>query len=188
MVIDIKSYEDLQDKLIDNDRNYLLIYKSNTETGNCSYTNIEKASKDTDIDVMVTDVLKVRDIHGKYNISTSPTLLIFNGKQFTKTIKGCNSDKFYKGILENKTTIAKQSSTKTVIVYSTPSCTWCNTLKRYFREKGVTYRDIDVSKNQREAENMVRRSGQQGVPQTIIDGNVIIGFDKNRIDKLLNLN
>ncbi|HDZ41741.1 MAG TPA: NrdH-redoxin [Bacteroidetes bacterium] len=74
---------------------------------------------------------------------------------------------------------------KNVTVYSTPTCTWCNTLKSYLRERKIQFRDIDVSADQKAAGQMVNKSGQQGVPQTDIDGHVIVGFDKKKIDSLL---
>jgi glutaredoxin len=53
--------------------------------------------------------------------------------------------------------------------------------------KGVRYSDIDVSRDQKIAEDLVKRSGQQGVPQTDINGQIIVGFDQKRIDTLLGL-
>ena len=76
---------------------------------------------------------------------------------------------------------------KRVTVYSTPACSWCNTLKSFLKERKVQFRDIDVSLDQKAAEQMVNKSGQQGVPQTEIDGQIIVGFDKKRIDSLLEL-
>ncbi|HIE15791.1 MAG TPA: NrdH-redoxin, partial [Bacteroidales bacterium] len=76
---------------------------------------------------------------------------------------------------------------KRVTVYSTPSCSWCNTLKTHLRKHRIRFTDIDVSQDQAAAEAMVRRSGQQGVPQTDIEGEIIIGFDKNRINTLLGI-
>ncbi|HCC70540.1 MAG TPA: NrdH-redoxin [Bacteroidales bacterium] len=70
-------------------------------------------------------------------------------------------------------------------VYSTPACTWCNTLRSYLKDRKINYRDIDVSVDQNAAEQMVNKSGQQGVPQIDIDGQVVVGFDKMRIDNLL---
>ena len=52
---------------------------------------------------------------------------------------------------------------------------------------GITFTDIDVSRDEHAARMMVQRSGQQGVPQTDINGEIIVGFDKNRINKLLNI-
>jgi glutaredoxin len=54
-------------------------------------------------------------------------------------------------------------------------------------DKGIKYSEIDVSKDSKAAEAMVKKSGQQGVPQTTIGSEHIVGFDKARIDKLLNI-
>lgn len=74
-----------------------------------------------------------------------------------------------------------------VIIYSTPTCVYCNTLKEYLKDKNVEYKEIDVSRDALELEKMVAISGQMGVPVVDIDGNIVIGFDKQRIDQLLNL-
>jgi glutaredoxin 3 len=74
-----------------------------------------------------------------------------------------------------------------VKVYSTPTCPWCTKAKDYLRENNVSYEDYDVSLNREKAMEMINKSGQRGVPVLDIDGNIIIGFDKANIDKLLNL-
>jgi glutaredoxin 3 len=73
-----------------------------------------------------------------------------------------------------------------VIVFSTPTCTFCNMAKKYFREKGIKFRDVDVSRDPAAARDMIRRSGQQGVPVIDIGGKIVVGFDRVRIDKYLN--
>lgn len=72
-----------------------------------------------------------------------------------------------------------------VIVFSTPNCPYCNMAKRYLRERGIRFRDVDVSRDPAAARDMVRRSGQQGVPVIDINGKIIVGFDRARIDQLL---
>lgn len=74
-----------------------------------------------------------------------------------------------------------------VLVFSTPTCSFCNLAKKYFREKGVKYTDIDVSRDQAAARDMVRRSGQMGVPVIDIGGKIIVGFDKPKINSLLGI-
>lgn len=74
-----------------------------------------------------------------------------------------------------------------VIVYSTPTCPWCQVAKRYLESKGIAYRDVDVSSDYQAALEMVRKTGQQGVPVIEIDGEFVIGFDRARIDALLGL-
>jgi len=72
-----------------------------------------------------------------------------------------------------------------VKVYSTPTCPYCKKAKEYLSSKGVSYRDIDVSSDKAAADEMVELSGQMGVPVITIDGNVINGFDKAKIDSLV---
>lgn len=75
-----------------------------------------------------------------------------------------------------------------VILFTTPSCTYCRTAKQYLRQRGVRFKDIDVSRDASAARDMVRRSGQSGVPVIQIGGKVIVGFDRPKIDSLLGLN
>jgi len=72
-----------------------------------------------------------------------------------------------------------------VIVYSTVMCPYCTYAKDYLREKNVDFEAIDVSSDQEKAQEMIRKSGQMGVPVIDIDGNIIVGFDKEKIDKYL---
>jgi glutaredoxin-like YruB-family protein len=74
-----------------------------------------------------------------------------------------------------------------VIVFSTPTCTYCNAAKRYFREKGIRFKDVDVSRDAAAARDMVRRSGQMGVPVIDIGGKVIVGFDRLKIERYLGI-
>jgi len=72
-----------------------------------------------------------------------------------------------------------------VKVYSTQTCPWCHKVKEFLNEKKVKFEDIDVGADQKAANEMVEKSGQMGVPVTDIDGTIIIGFDKEAIDKAL---
>lgn len=74
-----------------------------------------------------------------------------------------------------------------VIVFSTPTCSFCAMTKKYFREKGVKFTDIDVSRDFDAARDMVRRSGQMGVPVIDIGGRIIVGFNKPQINLLLGI-
>lgn len=74
-----------------------------------------------------------------------------------------------------------------VTIYTTPTCVYCNSLKEYFAKNNIEYKEIDVSKDEKELEKMVQISGQMGVPVVEIDENVVIGFDKIKIDELLKL-
>jgi len=73
----------------------------------------------------------------------------------------------------------------TVKVYSTPTCPYCTLAKEYFKEKGVEFEHIDVAADQKAAEEMIEKSGQMGVPVIDIDGKIIVGFNKEEIEKAL---
>lgn len=72
-----------------------------------------------------------------------------------------------------------------VIVFSAPGCVHCTHAKRYLRERGIRFRDVDVSRDPAAARDMVRRSGQQGVPVIDINGRVVVGFNRAEVDRLL---
>ena len=72
-------------------------------------------------------------------------------------------------------------------VYSTPTCPYCVTLKNFLKENNIQFEDIDVSQDEIAAKDMIDRSGQMGVPVVDIDGEMIVGFDQERIKKLLKL-
>jgi len=74
-----------------------------------------------------------------------------------------------------------------VKVYSTPACPYCYVLKDFLREHKIGFEDIDVSADQQAAEEMIQKSGQMGVPVTEIDGEIVVGFDKAKLEKLLNI-
>ena len=186
----IQSHKELLDALEGSQKSYCLLYKKGSEISDCAYSSIEKALQEDTL-VFVADVNEVRDIHAEYAITSVPTLMIFENGIFVNIDKGCNDVAYYQSLF-SKTMYSAKTGTegqkqKPVIVYSTPTCTYCTQIKKYFDEKGIRYRDIDVSKDQKAAETMVKRSGQQGVPQTDIGGQVVIGFDRIKINQLLGI-
>jgi glutaredoxin 3 len=74
-----------------------------------------------------------------------------------------------------------------VLVFTTPSCPWCVRAKQYLRERNIKFREVDVARDPAAARDLVRRTGQMGVPVVEIDGRPIVGFDKQQIDRLLGL-
>ncbi len=72
-----------------------------------------------------------------------------------------------------------------IVVFSTPSCGWCRKVKSYLREKGFKFRDVDISRDQKAAMDVQRRTGSTSVPVVLINNRPIIGFNKAEIDKLL---
>ena len=76
---------------------------------------------------------------------------------------------------------------KKVKVYSTTTCPFCIRAKQFLKENNIAFEDIDVAGNQVAAEEMIKKSGQMGVPVIDIDGEIIIGFDKDKIKRALEL-
>lgn len=72
-----------------------------------------------------------------------------------------------------------------VTIYSTPTCSYCNKAKEYFRQKGISYNDYNVAQDRRRAEEMVHKSGQMGVPVIDVNGRVIVGFNQPAIEQAL---
>lgn len=70
-------------------------------------------------------------------------------------------------------------------IYSTPTCPYCVQVKKYLEEKNVQFEDFDVSKDRDAASEMINKSGQRGVPVIDINGEIIVGFDKEKLNGLI---
>ena len=70
-------------------------------------------------------------------------------------------------------------------VFSTPTCPYCKMAKTYLDEKGAAYRNIDVTQDVAGRDEMIQKSGQMGVPVITVGGDLVIGFDKERLEELL---
>ncbi|HKK42653.1 MAG TPA: glutaredoxin domain-containing protein [Bacteroidales bacterium] len=189
----VQSFEELKNKINTAERSMLLLYRDGSEQSMCAYRNLYDATGDVkDLAVLTADVTGVRDIHQQYGITSVPSLLLFEKGNITGVIKGCHETGYYKSLAENSSmgvssATGNGKAAKRVTVYSTPTCTWCNTLKTWLNKNNIRYTDIDVSGDQRAAEELVRRSGQQGVPQTDINGRIVVGFDQNKLKELLEI-
>ncbi len=74
-----------------------------------------------------------------------------------------------------------------VIIYTTPTCVFCDKAKEFFKANKVKYKSIDVTENPAKAQEMIDKSGQMGVPVIEIDEEIVIGFDEARLKKLLKI-
>ncbi len=72
-----------------------------------------------------------------------------------------------------------------VTLYSTPSCGFCTKAKNFFRERRIPFTEYNVAADQRKAEEMMRKSGQMGVPVIDINGKIIVGFNRPEIERAL---
>ncbi|PIU47165.1 NrdH-redoxin [bacterium (Candidatus Gribaldobacteria) CG07_land_8_20_14_0_80_33_18] len=74
-----------------------------------------------------------------------------------------------------------------VKVYSTPICPYCVVLKKFLGEHNIEFEDVDVSQNEEAAKEIIEKSGQMRVPVIEINGEIVVGFDKEKISTLLNI-
>jgi len=190
-VISVNSYKELESEISAEGRAFLLLYKGGTEQSDCALKRLEKLDGPISSYLFTADVNNVRDIHERYEISTAPSLVVFEEGKLVNIIKGCQTESAYGSVFSGREIGAcageKSGKSKQVTVYTTPTCSWCTTLKTYLDQNKIRYREINVAADTAAAEAMVRRSGQQGVPQTEINGQMIVGFDKARINQLLEI-
>ena len=187
----ITSLTELENKIKNGGVHFLLIHKKDADQSECAFQRIKSISGLKIPEILTVDVGTVRDIHANYGITSAPSLLEFIDGELKNVYKGCQSEAFYKSAISGFGFVSSQieegKKVNRVIVYTTPSCSWCTTIKTYLSENNVKYIEVDVASNPSKAEEMVRKSGQQGVPQTEINGTMIVGFDKNRINQLLDI-
>lgn len=193
----IINHSGLKNELKANENVWLLLYKKGSPQSDCAVENFKKAGailkEHNKKDVLcLVDVNEGKDIHPVYNVTSVPTVLHFEKGKLKNTIKGCHQPGQLNAIFEKAAFVVSANGDKqpqkNVTIYTTPSCTWCNTIKRHLQENRIHFREINVAADQKAAEDMIRKSGRQGVPQIDINGEIIVGFDKERINKLVGIN
>jgi len=80
--------------------------------------------------------------------------------------------------------MAKQQK---VLMYGTKICTWCAKTREFFKEHNVKYKEIDVGKDAKAAQKMIEKSGQNGTPVIEIGKEMVMGFDEDRLRKILKI-
>jgi len=74
---------------------------------------------------------------------------------------------------------------KKVKLYTTPYCTYCNLVKNFFNKNKITFTEVDISKDERALNDMVKKSGQMSVPVVEVDSEIIIGFSEAKLKRAL---
>jgi glutaredoxin-like YruB-family protein len=74
-----------------------------------------------------------------------------------------------------------------VKLFVTPACPYCLTLKEFLKEHNIEFEEIDVTQDEKAREEMIKKSGQMAAPIVEIDGQIVVGFDKEKICKLLEI-
>jgi len=70
-------------------------------------------------------------------------------------------------------------------IYTTPTCAFCPAVKKFLDDKGVEYEEVDITQDEKAAEEMKEKTGQMGVPVTIIGEEVVVGYDKKKLEEVL---
>lgn len=70
---------------------------------------------------------------------------------------------------------------KSVTIYSTPTCHFCKMAKEFFAEKNIPFTNFDVSTDAVKREEMIQMTGQLGVPVIVVDGSIMVGFDRDKL-------
>ncbi len=127
-----------------------------------------------------------------FGIMGIPTVIFFKDGKIVNQRVGAMSKEAYKTAIDQalneKPSSSKSKGETEVVVFSTPTCPWCKKTKEYLKSRGIKFKDVNVASDQAMAQKMVQRSGEMGVPQLWINGQVVVGFNKPRIDTLLGLN
>lgn len=76
---------------------------------------------------------------------------------------------------------------KTVTIYSTPTCHFCQMAKEFFAEKGIPYTGYDVASDAAKREEMIKMTGQLGVPVIVVGGDIMVGFDRTKLANKLGI-
>jgi thioredoxin len=149
---------------------------------------LDSNNQDSGVKFAKINIDNARDIAEKYGIRGIPTVIFFkNGKDVYKQV-GIGSEELYRQVIQDTSSGKIEKENEGVKVFSTPTCPYCTMAKEYLRQKKIDFDEINVSEDRDWAMKMVSKSGQMGVPQVWINGQVVVGFDTNRIDLLLGIN
>lgn len=185
-----KDFEKVKEK----NKNFfmLLFYGDFSSAAKRALFEIKKFGKENkQLPIYIIDVQKISGLHKQFGVTNVPTVLVIQDGKMTKKIEGVESAKYYSYALSGIHSLRQKKGKKTgslrVVVYVGPGCPACGTAKNYLKRQGVPFREVDISRDQYTAERLVRRSGQMAVPQIDINGHLVVGFDKGKIDRLLSL-
>jgi len=149
---------------------------------------MDKENKDSAVKYVKVDVDEEQELAELYGVMSIPTVIFFKNGQLINQRIGVSSKNDYLNMIKqakSQSQSKKKDGEKEVIVFTTPTCPYCHMVKDYLTQKNVTFKEIDVSRDQAWAMKMVQRSGQMGVPQIWINNQTVIGFNRLQIDSLL---
>jgi len=189
-VVDIEN-RDMFDRVKTDHAELWLFFVSDKSANSREALDRFKSSLDseTDLPLAVVNAAKVRDIHPQYHVASVPAVLYLRNGKAAKHLEGKQSEAVYRRFLDDTPAAGPSGrpAAKTVVVYTTPTCPHCTTVKTFLRKRGVRFREVDVAKDTAAGERMTSRSGSAGVPQTEIQGRFIVGADFSKLGDALGI-
>ncbi len=170
----------------------LMFWGSFSDAAERGLSELKKFAEEyEDIPVCALDVQKAKGVHKEFHVESVPTVLVMkDGKEMARFL-GVESAAFYAtqlgGAAPSHMGRTKSKRPPRVTVYTSPGCPPCGQVKSYLRENNIPFRAVDISRDERAARDIVRRSGQQAVPQIDINGRIVVGYDRARIANLLGI-
>ncbi|MBP9691229.1 thioredoxin family protein [Candidatus Woesebacteria bacterium] len=147
--------------------------------------SLEQKFAKNDIHFVSIDLDSNPSFTSYYRIAGLPTVIFFKDGVMSGLYMGVKTVEEFHEIVTSIIEGKKKKAEKSVKVFSTQTCPYCHMVKDYLTQKNVKFEDIDVSHDRNAATEMVQKSGQMGVPQLWIDGEVVVGYDTARINELL---
>jgi glutaredoxin len=169
----------------------LLFYSDSSERSKealALLTNIKRQKPQ--MPIAAVNASKTRDIHPRFGITSVPTVITMKRDRLVKKVEGLQQRGIYEALFADaprKRADGSEAPPMRVTVYSSPTCPPCGVVKAYLRKKSVPFRVIDISRDEHGAQEIMNRTGSAAVPQTDINGTVVIGADMARIDELLGM-
>jgi len=188
-ISDRRHFDELQEK---HDSLVLFFYGAFSEPARRALLEVEKFTRDNeDVPAFGIDVQKVKGLHKEFGVENVPTVVVLKSGRAAQSLEGVRSARFYSialaGLAPSRPGEKPERRPKRVMVYSGQGCPPCGMLKSYLRGHSIAFREVDISRDERAARMLVRRSGQMAVPQTDIDGRLVVGFDRGKLDRLLGI-
>ena len=175
-----------------NDFIIILFYTDSSEKSKKAFETLKKVkSENPKAPIFGVNASKVKDIHPIYGINMVPAVLILKNEKISNIIYGVHDKNYYETLLHDNHSFAvsRKDAKKRhrVVVYTSSTCSWCGAVKSYLKKNHISFREVDISRDEKAGQDLIRRSGQMGVPQTDIDGKIVVGFDKAKLDAILGI-
>lgn len=150
------------------------------------------AAKHPEAPLYLVDVGRVKDVHRHYGVTAAPSVIKVRGERTIQVVAGESPLAEYEALVTGAPAAAPAGTdgagrARRVTVYTTPSCPWCLRVKDYLKRNRIPFREVDVAADEGAARRLTARTGQMGVPQTDIDGQFVVGFDRLKLNQLLGL-